>query len=434
MFKNILNTLGVKILSSFVSFYVLILTTNHLGAAGRGTLSLLSASLGIVALFNGFLGGTSLVYLLPRNRSKGFLFQALKISYLWAVVVSLIGAMIYIVVVGPNGVSAVHLLILGVLVSVASVNKLVLLSNENIKIFNTSDLIQLFLNVGLFGAIIWIFDKLSVGSVIVTMYVTTVAGIIFTAVYMLRGVSGHGEKGEASSRMRETAQEMMKYGFVAQLGNVIQFLNYRLCFFVLNSYGSVADVGVYSVGVALSEAVWMVAGSIALIQYAKITNMTDQVYARKITLRLAKLSFCVTLISLVIMLAVPAGVFASIFGRDFRPVKGIMMYLSVGIAVFGYTVIISHYFAGIGKYKINTFAAIIGLAVTVSFNFLLIPKYGFVGAGVSASLSYLTTGVFLIVMFLKETGSSFRLLLPDGDDLSFIIEKLSRKPKTTFGE
>ncbi len=127
---------------------------------------------------------------------------------------------------------------------------------------------------------------------------------------------------------------------------------------------------------------------------------------------------------IILILFIPANLFGFIFGKDFSPVKNIMLTLSAGIASFGLTVIISSYFAGIGKYNINVVAALLGLISTIALNLLLIPKYGYIGAGLAASASYLTTSSFLLWIFLKETKTSlldFRIRIQDVTYISSTI-------------
>jgi len=177
---------------------------------------------------------------------------------------------------------------------------------------------------------------------------------------------------------------------MAQLGNVIQYLNYRLSYFILNHYTTYANVGIYSVGVMISESIWLISSSIATVQYSKIANINDLNYSRDLTLKLAKLSFVATFICVIILNFLPQGVFYFIFGKDFGPVKTVIFYLSTGIISFGLTVSISHYYAGVGKYYINTIAAFIGL----------------------------------IFIFLKETRYPLLSFLPNMEEVKFIIDRV----------
>lgn len=84
MIKSIFSTFTTRVFSLIISFATLILTTNYLGAEGRGYISLLTASAGLINLFSGFIGGAALVYLIPRNKSRNFVIQSAILSYFWA--------------------------------------------------------------------------------------------------------------------------------------------------------------------------------------------------------------------------------------------------------------------------------------------------------------------------------------------------------------
>lgn len=423
MFQKILSTFIVKILSAAMSFVLLVLATQYLGASGRGTISLIVASVGIITLINGFVGGYSLVYLIPKNKSKAFLMRVIIISYLWAFVVAvLVCAMLWLS--GSVNIGLIfHVFVLGVLSAIVTVNAVILLSLKKINIYNLSNLLQVTLNCLLFLCAIVLFDMASVGTFLISLYLSYFVSISLTLVVLFNEWKVIDSSGGAVDILL-VFKEIVKYGSVAQLGNVIQYLNYRLSFFVLNFYFGANVVGIYSVGVTLAEAVWLVSGSIAMVQYSNIANTEDFGYSREITLRLSKFSFVATILVVLVILSFPSVLFGMIFGKDFANVKEIVIYLLPGIAIFGLTVIISHYFAGIGRYAVNTVAAFIGLIVTVVLNFLLIPKYGCNGAAMAATISYLATGFFLVAIFLKETNYSAGEMLVNKKDIVFAMNKL----------
>jgi O-antigen/teichoic acid export membrane protein len=221
-----------------------------------------------------------------------------------------------------------------------------------------------------------------------------------------------------------TVKEVSKYGFIAQLGNLIQYLNYRFSYYILNLYIGPADVGVYSVGIVMSEAIWIIAGSVALVQYSRIANVGDTPYAKELTVALSKLSFIITLFIVLIILLIPEGIITFIFGKDFSQVKNVIITLSIGISAFGFTIILSHYFSGIGKYHINTIASFLGLIITVFGNILFTPIYGYYGAGITASLSFITTSIFLIYCFKKYSGVRISSFKPRKEDFDTIVREL----------
>jgi O-antigen/teichoic acid export membrane protein len=89
-----------------------------------------------------------------------------------------------------------------------------------------------------------------------------------------------------------------------------------------------------------------------------------------------------------------------------------MWCLAPGILVFVNALIIGHYFSGSGKYHVNTLGSTVGLIITIILSYLLIPRFGYMGAAVTASISYLATSVFVTWFFCREAHLKFSSLLP----------------------
>ncbi len=426
MLKNLLNTFAARAISAALSFFLLILTTQYLGSYGRGLVSLVTASVSIILLFNGFVGGTALVYLIPKNRNKSFLNHTIKLSYLWAMAVCGIITLIFLFTGSVPSDLILHVLFLSIIASISTTNSLILLAQEKIILYNIANLLQIALNFAVFGILTLWQESPTVEQFILSLYIAYALGFMFTTANLWRIWRGM-EHGEASSSLWTTFRSITQYGIVSQLGNVIQYLNYKLSYYIINHYGGPADVGVYHVGITLSESVWMLSNSISLVLYSKIANIGDTDYSRDLTVKLAKFSFAITLACVVAMLLIPTSVISFVFGKDFTEVHSIMVTLSAGIALFGFSVIISHYFAGTGRYHVNTMAALLGLLVTVSGNFLLVPKIGFLGAGATASISFFTTASFVLIVFFKVTHVKLSAFKVNRNELRSIFRLLLSK-------
>ena len=91
MFREILNTLWTKIASAIIALCILILTTQYLGTEGRGLVSLISSSIGIIGIFAGFVGGPAVIYLAAKNKTQYLLIPI----YGWSAIVTVIGSGVY---------------------------------------------------------------------------------------------------------------------------------------------------------------------------------------------------------------------------------------------------------------------------------------------------------------------------------------------------
>lgn len=110
-----------------------------------------------------------------------------------------------------------------------------------------------------------------------------------------------------------------------------------------------------------------------------------------------------------------------IYGSAFRESVPAMMWLLPGVTIFSVTNVVASYLAGIGKPHLNFATSLVGLVVTVVLDFVLIPWLGITGAALASSMSYLTTTLAIIAIFVHETGiPPGRVLLITGDDLSLM--------------
>ena len=196
-------------------------------------------------------------------------------------------------------------------------------------------------------------------------------------------------------------RELVQLGSVMQMGNILQFFNYRLSYYFIEFFLKRAAVGVYSVGVQLSESIWLIAKSIHMVQYTRISNEKDEKYAAKLTLNLVKISFILTLLSLILIMVLLHLFFSLIFKPEFQQVPVIMYTLAAGILTFSISIILSPYFSGLGKPIHNTISAAIGLLFTLVLCIFLIPLLGLIGAGLAATFSYIAATFYQFIVFIK---------------------------------
>jgi O-antigen/teichoic acid export membrane protein len=178
-------------------------------------------------------------------------------------------------------------------------------------------------------------------------------------------------------------------------------------------------------GNQLSEGTWIVGRSVATIQYARIANANDPVYSARLTLQLAKFTFVATLLMILALLCIPNS-FYGLFGVDFINTRLIIALLSVGILSNAVSMMFSHYFAGLGKPVYNMWASLLGLVFTAILGFIFIPRYGLIGAGITASVSYTVMLLFQMVLFFRKTGEKLSSLMLTKSDILFFRMELKK--------
>ena len=67
MLRKIIQTIFSKGIISIINFLVVLITARYLGAEGRGQISILFLNVTAILLFNDIIGGSALVYIIPKK-------------------------------------------------------------------------------------------------------------------------------------------------------------------------------------------------------------------------------------------------------------------------------------------------------------------------------------------------------------------------------
>jgi O-antigen/teichoic acid export membrane protein len=422
MFKNIISTIGAKAFSAVFSFLIIIVTAKMLGAEGRGTIGLFLATVTFLMMFNFLIGGSTLVYLIPRYSNSNLLWA----SYCWAFISNTLGLILMMLLPFPLKEYTFHIFGIALLASVFNVHIQFLIGKERVNDFNFISLLQVFLNLLVVCILFFLFKHISFNAFLLSVYISYSVGVLISYYAIRRILCKPDLKG-----IIETGKIALSFGFLSQLANLIQLINLRLNFFILEYFYGKESVGIFSTGSTLAESVWLIGGAMSVVQYSKISNTFNQSEAVKTSTQLGKTGLLVSLFSVIPFLILPEEFYASILGDDFKGIKNIILLLSPGIICIGFSLAFSHHFAGTGKYKINIIASFSGIIFTLIGSFLLIPYLGMTGAAISASISYCFITIVLMLFFAAESKVSLWKLFPGKDDIEYLVKILFQKiPKT----
>ncbi len=418
MLKKILSTFSTNVATAGLNFLLFILTAKLLGAQGRGEISLFVTDIALIILFCNLVGGAALIYLSSRHST----FQLAIPSYIFAIAAAVLTSSGLYWAGQTLPVFEKHLLPVSAISGITSVNMMLLLGKEKVLKYNIITVLQgVILFIG-FAYMALLQAELKVEYYIWATYAAFVSSFILSFTWIwpsIREVQWNG--------FVATFNILVKMSATAQFSNIISFLNYRLCYFFLNHFEDTRAIGIFSTGMALSEAVWLVSRSIALVQYSRIANTEDNLYAQQLSFNLVKLSFWASVICMLPLTLMPTQVFTFLFGPEFGMVKLVILSLCTGIIAISTSTIFSHYFSGTGKYSINNIASLTGLVITIPACLILIPAMGMLGAGMAASLSYLSVATYLYFIFKKQTGFQLSNLLPNRADLSLVKRLFGKK-------
>ena len=419
MIKRILQHFAARVLTAGLSFAVVWLTARYLGAAGRGQVSLFYTDMSGLVLLAGLVGGSSLIYLVPRRNVWHLLLPA----YGWAVVVSVAGAAVVGLLRPVSLAYGLHLGAVTLVQVLLSINLFLLLGRQHERSYNVLTTAQAALLVGALALAFGPFHWLSINAYYYANYVAYGLPWLLSLGLLLRLPDAWGSR---RARRRVAARELARHSRGAHFSNLLTFANYRFGYYAVVYLADARALGVLSVGVALAEAVWLVPRSTALIQYVALVNAAnkhDQTYA---ALRGSRLTLLATAGAVLGLAAVPAAWLAAVFGPEFGAARAVILALAPGIFVNGAAMQASSYFSGMGRYGVNNRAALLGLAVTVPACLLLVPRLGMAGAALGMSASYTASAAYLFGQYRRATGAGWADLLPGWRDVRWVVEKSGR--------
>lgn len=412
MIRTIVATTFSKFGVILISFALLVSTTQFLGAEGKGYISLFLLNVTLVQLISSFIGGPALVYLLPRFGAERLLLP----SYIWALIVSVVVPLLLFAVGLQDKDYLYHLMFIGAIDSIGKIHLQLILGREDIKSHNWISLLQSLVLLISFWMFFWVFEIRDISAYIGAIYIaylfTVVAG--FLKVFRELGTT---PSSELSGTWRITVRQMTRHGFWIQLANISQLLNYRLSYYLLQRLmpeSNYSALGYYATAINLAEASWVVSKSLAMIQYARISNTQNPIEIRRLSTQMWKISFYSALIIIITLVLIPAGVWDFIFGSgdDFEQIRPLLCILAPGIFFMALNNTMSAHLAGRGRYDLNARVSGLGLVLTAVTAPILIIQLGLYGAALSTSISYSLSTIYQNQLFLKESRIPYLDLWP----------------------
>ncbi|MBO4232662.1 MAG: polysaccharide biosynthesis C-terminal domain-containing protein, partial [Bacteroidales bacterium] len=197
-------------------------------------------------------------------------------------------------------------------------------------------------------------------------------------------------------------RQMLSFGWKTELSSLLQFFNYRLTYYLLAYFISRGSVGIFSIGVTVAEAIWVVSRSVSMVQFSNVLKQGNTMQSRKETMSLALVSLGISAACILVILLLPASLFVFVFGPEFGEVKRVVLLLAPGILAIAFSNVLGNYFSAIRKLNILIIKSLIGLIFTLVLALWLIPRWQIDGACIVNAASYLISSVVLFLYYLSK--------------------------------
>jgi len=220
---------------------------------------------------------------------------------------------------------------------------------------------------------------------------------------------------------RGILRSSVSFGLKGYLSRIASFLYYRIDMFILSYLLGATAVGHYAIAVLLAELLWNIPSSLAPgVMYRSASD--DSQSRDRVTA-----AACRHTLMMCAAGSLAIGVFGKVlievaFGSEYVASVRPLIVLLPGTVLLSIGSVLANDFVGRGKQLMNSFAALVTLAINVPLNFVLIPRWGVSGAAAASAFSYSVGAVVMLVEFLRVTGlKPSAVLVPRRADLQAYV-------------
>lgn len=211
----------------------------------------------------------------------------------------------------------------------------------------------------------------------------------------------------------------VKFGFIPMITLFLMTINYRIDILMLEKTPSISlsQIGIYSVGVALAEKVWLIPDAIKDILLSKLCNgKSEQEVSRVIRLNLVISLFVIIFVAIISKYFV-----LLVYGDEYQGADLITVIILVGtIGMIFYKMVYS-YNISLGKRFANLLFLGAAALANIIGNIFLIPMWGIYGAALTSVVSYSVCGfLFLFHFHYTSKISFFKILFVQKEDILMI--------------
>jgi O-antigen/teichoic acid export membrane protein len=193
-------------------------------------------------------------------------------------------------------------------------------------------------------------------------------------------------------------------GIGVSLANAIARLGYRVDLFVVAALLSVADVGRYSVAIAIAEALWQVSRAAGTGVYAAVIDPVSP-EATALTLRSFRHSILLLTTGGFCAVVAAAVLFEPLLGAGFAGIWRPLALVVPGIVALGAAEMLQPFLLirlESSREYLRTYAT--ATAVNLLVALALVPWIGIAGAAVSTSIAYSAAALYLARRFQRLAG------------------------------
>lgn len=324
-----------QIIKAGLSLTAVILYSQVLGAAGRGSLSIYLLYVQVFLMTNEMFVGSALANWISKFGLRRFLPRIFWVSTLMLFLAGLLGSYIINISEDSTNATAGFNPIIGLLLMWSLV---LILQNVAMNYFQSrGDIVEKnkwlvgFEGIKVSGLLILIFALTkSVVYIDEILLVLVVSGLLWVMVCAIRLISLGAFAMPHTSQM-ESISYTWSEGIWAQIGQIVLFFIYRIPLFLAARWMGDAAAGILANALLVIDTIWIYANTMGTIVHGRALQFVNPEKQEKITLRFTVFSFWGTLFLIGTVILLPNSLFIWVFGAEFYQMKSLVVQSTPGI-------------------------------------------------------------------------------------------------------
>lgn len=418
--KMLAANISYRIVNVVLVFIINLLLSRLAGVAGYGLLSLLIANAGIFNLLSAFGADAGISF----HTASGKLAIGKLLSFIFVIICFQLVMLVFAEMICWSVTG--HMLLFKTydlsywwlgplfLTSISIIEKYSALLNGKQKftvvnkVIAVSNLLMLFV-----FAILYLVENPGSYHFYISAYVVLNA---VQAVILI--ITFHATSAETFTITRPHQQDtstFFSYSLFTFVINIIQFLAYRVDYWLLDYYKGEQELGWYSLAVRLGQLFWV----LPLLFASMILPMvaSKAAYDENRMLSLIRGMNLLNIFAGIILFFIIPYIIPFLFGIAYENSVSLLQIMLPGVILFCVATVLAAYFAGRKKLKTNLGGSLLCLVTIFLLDMMLIPEMGMKGAAIAATISYGLTAVYFIIAYCySQKVNAGKLFLPQRSD------------------
>ena len=415
-----LRTYAVQVIATALSAVMTILTVRFLGPEGKGILSLLILIPVLTVMFGRAGIGYSLIYHAPRIPAPRLIFHGFLLTLVLGTAVTLAATGLVfwqknrVFKQVPAAFLAV-MCVMSLFYFLFDLAPFFLLATNKIDLRNL--LVLIFPVAYLLFFLVFVLGlKKRLEGAVLAWSLAVLLPVAVSLVWMTKNSIWKDR-----SLNRPLAGQIMAFGLRSHPGTILEILNYRADYLIINLFAGPAAVGLYACAVNMAEVAWKLPEALTVVLLPKAAALPPD-EARALTAKVGRIVWVLVLALFAVIVLLHRPIITVLFGQAFLPSARPFLILVPGFIAFSFWKILSYGLIAQGHPKKYSLTSGLAFAIMIAADFLLIPKWGLAGAAWASTAAYLLATAAILIIYKRTTKTPLRdLLFPYKSDWAPLV-------------